>query len=210
MKYEWKKQEKELYLPKNKPELVTIPKFKFFTLSGQGNPNNNEEFSEAIEALYSLSYTIRMLPKKGIVPEGYFEYTVYPLEGVWDLAEEARGKDKLDKDSLIYKIMIRQPEFVTEELAENIIEQVKVKKSNELLNKVKFESIEEGLCVQMMHFGSYDDEKESFDKMQDYCNKNNLTRLSMIHKEIYISDPRKTEKEKLKTVLRFNVAELSR
>lgn len=204
MKYEWKKQEKQLYLPKNNPEVIKIPKFKFYTLVGKGNPNN-EEFSEAVGVLYSLSYAIRMLPKKGIVPEGYFEYTVYPLEGVWDLAEEARGKEKLDKDSLIYTIMIRQPDFVTEQLAKDIIEKVKLKNSNELLDKVKYESIEEGLCVQMMHLGPFDSEPESFELMENYCNENGLKRLSKIHREIYISDPRKTQADKLKTVLRFNV-----
>lgn len=204
MKYEWKKQEKGLYLPKNKPEIVNVPNFKFFMLDGKGNPNN-EEFAEAIGVLYSLSYAMKMLPKKGITPEGYFDYTVFPLEGIWDLAEEARSLDTLDKNSLIYTIMIRQPDFVTNELAEEVLKSVKVKKPHTLLDKVKFNSLEEGLCVQMMHLGSYDDEPKSFVIMEKYCAENGLKRISKIHKEIYISDARKTAPDKLKTVLRFKV-----
>ncbi|MBK5654386.1 MAG: GyrI-like domain-containing protein, partial [Rhizobium sp.] len=117
MKYEWRKQEKEFYLPKEKPVSIVVPKMKFFMLDGKGNPNS-DTFAEAIQVLYSLSYTIKMIPKMGITPEGYFDYTVFPLEGIWDLSEEGRLMDTLDKDELIYTIMIRQPDFVTEELAQ--------------------------------------------------------------------------------------------
>ncbi len=204
MKYEWKKQGKELYLPKNTPETVIVPPIKFFMLDGKGNPNN-EEFGDAVGALYSLSYGVKMMPKKGTIPEGYFEYSIFPLEGIWDLAEEARGLEKLDKDSLLYTIMIRQPDFVTDELARVIIENTKEKKPHTLLHKVRFESLEEGKCVQMLHLGSYDSEPESFAKMEEYCKINHLKRISKIHREIYISDARKTEAAKLKTVLRFKV-----
>jgi hypothetical protein len=202
MKYEWKKQEKEFYLPKEKPESVVVPKFKFFILNGKGNPNN-AEFSEAVTVLYSLAYAVKMLPKKGITPVGYFDYTVYPLEGVWDLAEEARLLEVLDKDSLIYTIMIRQPDFVTDELAEEVVKGVKAKKPHPLLDEVKFTSLEEGLCVQMLHIGPYDDEPKTFSQMEEYCTQQGLKRTSKIHREIYISDPRKTEPNKLKTLLRF-------
>jgi hypothetical protein len=202
MKYEWKKQEKEFYLPKEKPESVVVPKFKFFLLNGKGNPNN-AEFSEAVTVLYSLAYAVKMLPKKGITPVGYFDYTVYPLEGVWDLAEEARVLEVLDKDSLIYTIMIRQPDFVTDELAEEVVKGVKAKKPHPLLDEVKFTSLEEGLCVQMLHIGPYDDEPKTFSQMEEYCTQQGLKRTSKIHREIYLSDPRKTEPNKLKTLLRF-------
>lgn len=204
MKYEWKKQEKELYLPKNKPEIFTVPNFKFFMINGKGNPND-EEFFEAIGVLYSLAYAVKMMPKKGKTPEGYFDYSVYPLEGVWDLAEEARALDILDKNSLIYTIMIRQPDFVTNELAQEVIKSLKSKKPHALLNNVKFNTLEEGLCVQMLHVGSYDEESKTFSIMEDYCTQNNLQRTSKIHREIYISDARKTSPDKLKTVLRFKV-----
>ncbi|CAM3469638.1 GyrI-like domain-containing protein [Paenibacillus lupini] len=204
MKYEWKKNDKQLYLPKNEPSIIHVPLLKYFTISGKGNPNH-KDFEEAIGVLYSLSYIVKMMPKKGVTPEGYFEYTVFPLEGVWDLAEEARQAAVLDKDQLIYTIMIRQPDFVTESLALEVIETVKQKKPHPLLSKVTFEPLEEGMCLQMMHHGSYDDEPASFARMEQYCEENYLKRISKLHKEIYISDVRKTKPEKLKTVLRFKV-----
>ena len=99
-KLEWRKSSQEIYLPKSKPCKINIPTFKYITIEGKGNPNN-EFFKENVEALYSLAYTIKMLPKKGIVPEGYFNYTVFPLEGVWDLDEEGRKLDYLNKEHLL-------------------------------------------------------------------------------------------------------------
>lgn len=205
MKFEWRKEEKNLYLPKQKPEIINVPRQKFFMVSGKGNPNDNEEFSEKIGALYSLSYAIRMMPKNGFTPEGYFEYTVYPLEGVWDLTEEGRKMDTLHKNELVYTIMIRQPDFVNEDIVKRAFEVAKKKNTNQYLDDVVFDSMEDGLCVQMMHVGSYDDEKQSFDLMKDFIAEKNIERESLIHREIYISDFRKVEKEKLKTVLRFKI-----
>ncbi len=107
MKHEWRKKEKEIYLPKNKPVRIKIPEYKFYTIEGRGNPND-DFFPEYIGVLYSLSYAIKMSPKKGMEPEGYYDYTVYPLEGVWDINEEAKKNFNgvLDKDSLIFKLMI--------------------------------------------------------------------------------------------------------
>lgn len=204
MKHEWRKREKEYYIPKEKPQLVEIPEFKFFTLKGQGNPNT-EAFKECIGVLYSLSYAIRMMPKNGITPDGYFEYTVYPLEGVWDLTEQGRLNETLNKDELIYKLMIRQPDFVTEEIVKMAMEIVKKKKYHPLLEKVEFESIKDGLSVQMLHVGPYDDEPRTFSFMKDFCIENNLEIKTLAHKEIYLSDFRKTEASKLKTVLRYLV-----
>lgn len=204
MKYEWKKSDKAIYLPKIKPEIIEVPRMKYFMLSGKGNPNE-PEFAEVIEALYSVSYGVRMSHRSGIIPEGYYEYTVFPLEGIWDLEEEARNQEILNKDKLIFTLMIRQPDFLTDELAESIIEKIKQKKSNQLLEHIKFDYLEEGLNVQMMHIGSYDDEPMSFKLMEEFCSNNNLERIDKTHKEIYISDFRKTEPDKLKTVLRFKV-----
>lgn len=204
MKYEWRKKEKEYYIPKEKPQLVDIPEFKYFTLKGKGNPNS-EAFKECIGVLYSLSYAIRMMPKNGITPEGYFEYTVYPLEGIWDLSEKGRLEQTLNKDELIYKLMIRQPNFVNEEIVNMAMEIVKKKKYHPLLEKVEFESIKEGLSVQMLHVGPYDDEPRTFSVMKSFCNENNLHIKTLAHKEIYLSDFRKTEASKLKTVLRYSV-----
>ncbi|MEN8153625.1 MAG: GyrI-like domain-containing protein [Acidobacteriota bacterium] len=206
MKHEWRKKEKEIYLPKNEPETIDVPEFKFFTIEGEGNPND-AFFAEYIGVLYSLSYGVKMSPKKGMEPNGYFEYTVYPLEGVWDISEEAKklNKGKLDKNDLVFKLMIRQPDFVDEEFTAKIVESVKEKKPHELLNKVKFEKIREGKCVQMMHLGSYDNEPESFKIMEDFAEGENLSRKSKTHREIYLSDARKISPEKLKTVLRFQI-----
>lgn len=121
MKHEWRKHEKGLYIPKKKPEVVTVPAQKFLMIDGTGNPNS-KQFSERIEVLYSLSYAIRMMPKQGYTPEGYFEYTVYPLEGLWDLTDKGRKQKILDKDELLYTIMIRQPDFVTQEIVDKAFE----------------------------------------------------------------------------------------
>jgi hypothetical protein len=204
MKYEWKKHEKDLYMPGQRPEVVTVPEQKFFMISGQGNPNS-EEFAGRIEVLYSLSYAVRMMPRQGYTPEGYFEYTVYPLEGIWDLTEEGRKADVLDKDRLLYTIMIRQPDFTTKEVADRALETVRKKKPHPLLDEVTFGTMEDGLAVQMLHVGPYDDEPGTFEAMKDFIKKNNLEIVSLKHREIYLSDARKTEPAKLKTVLRYRV-----
>jgi len=205
MKFEWKKQEKNLYLPKEKPDLITVPQQKFFMISGKGNPND-EEFSEKIGILYSLAYAVRMMPKQGYTPDGYYEYTVYPLEGIWDLTEEGKQSKTLNKDELLYTIMIRQPDFVTQEIVNKAFENVRKKKNHPLLDDVTFETMEDGLSVQMMHIGSYDDEPQSFEQMKKFIKENNLEITTLRHREIYLSDARKTEKSKLKTVLRYMVS----
>lgn len=204
MKHEWKKSEKQFYLPGIIPEINVIPPFKYFTVEGAGNPND-EFFADYIEVLYGLSYTIRMSAKKGIEPEGYYEYTVYPLEGIWDISEVAKEnyKGTISKDDFVFKLMIRQPEFVTPDYARNIIEYNKKKKPNDLLEKVKFEVIEDGNSVQIMHIGPYHTEPESFRKMEEFCIQRGVKRKLNSHREIYISDPRKVTPDKLKTVLRI-------
>ncbi|MEG0385409.1 MAG: GyrI-like domain-containing protein [Solibacillus sp.] len=204
MKYEWRKQEKHLYFPKQKPELVTIPEQKFLLIKGKGNPNE-QEFAEKIGVLYSLAYAIRMMPKQGYTPDGYFEYTVYPLEGIWDLSEKGRGLDSLNKDELVYTIMIRQPDFVTKEIVERAFEIVEKKKPHPFLNEVTFDVFQDGSSVQMLHIGPYDDEPQSFELMSEFTKNNNLERVSLQHREIYLSDFRKVEPAKLKTVLRYKV-----
>lgn len=207
MKHEWRKKEKQVYLPPNKPVLKDIPSFNYFTINGSGNPNSTY-FGECIEALYAVSYAIRMSYKKGLQPDNFYEYTVYPLEGIWDISDKAKETydGTLDKDELVFNLMIRQPEFVTSEFAtEAKTWAAKKKKVPPLIDKLLFQEISEGLCVQMMHLGSYDNEPESFKVMEDFCSQNNLKRTSKLHKEIYISDPRKVAPEKLKTVLRFAV-----
>lgn len=200
-KYEWKKIEKSYYSPAKAPQLVEIPAFKFFTLAGKGNPND-AFFAEYIQCLFSLSYALKMQWKK----ENGFDYAVYPLEGVWSLQTPTSQNDEvLDKDNLLFTLMIRQPDFVSEEYAAGILEKVKIKKPHPLLENVKFETITDGLCVQMLHIGSYDDEPMSFAEMSTFARNNNLSRRNLIHREIYLSDARKVQPEKLKTILRYQV-----
>ncbi len=206
MKQDWKKTDKQYYLPKTKPEFITVPPFRFFSISGQGDPND-KPFQENIGVLYSLSYAVRMSPKNNFAPDDYFEYTVYPLEGIWDLTEEAKKSDSktLDKSQLVFNLMIRQPDFVTTDFALEAIERTKKKKYHPLLEKVRFEIIEDSHCIQMMHIGSYDSEPASFKQMEDFCLQNGYIRESKRHREIYLSDFRKVSPDKLKTVLRFRI-----
>jgi hypothetical protein len=206
MAHEWKKAEKQFYLPGTEPGFIRILPFNFYSIRGQGNPND-KFFSEYIGVLYSLAYAVKMSPKRGVAPSNYFEYTVYPLEGVWDISEEAKKipSGSLDKNTLVFNLMIRQPSFVTGDFAADIIELTKKKKPHPLLENVTFNTIEEADCVQMMHIGSYDNEPVSFKKMEEFCSENNFTRESKIHREIYLSDARKVSTEKLKTILRFKI-----
>ena len=204
MKHEWRKQEKGLYVPKkNKPVIIEVPPMNYLTIEGVGNPNE-EIFSKKIETLYAVSYGIRMLPKKGITPEGYQEYTVYPLEGFWSLTKAGQAEETLNKNELTYQIMIRQPKFVTAELVAEVVEQTKSKKPNLYFDELQFETISEGLNIQQLHEGPYDTEPETIALMESYLAQEGYSRLSKNHKEIYLSG-RNTPDEKLKTVLRVKI-----
>ena len=204
MKHEWRKHEKDLYLPKQTPELVRVPEQKFIMINGKGNPNS-EDFSLRIAALYPIVYAIRMMPRQGFTPPGYYEYTVYPLEGVWDLSEEGCKLSVLDKNELLYTIMIRQPEFVSQDVFDMALDKVKRKQMNDLLDCVEFKTVEAGLFVQMLHVGRYDTEAQTFKLMKEYIDKNNLEIVTLVHREIYLSDARRVDPEKYKTVLRYEV-----
>ena len=207
MKQDWKKQDKRYYLPGTDPELMEIPEFRFFSIRGRGNPND-EFFADYIQVLYSLSYAVKMSPRAGIAPSSYFEYTVYPLEGIWDLSEDAKASSSqmLDKNDLVFNLMIRQPDFVTPEFANEIIKVTSRKKPGKLLENVIFETIRDGKCIQMLHIGPYDNEPESFRRMEEYAQKRGLFRPVHFHREIYLSDVRKVKPDKLRTVLRFKVS----
>lgn len=206
MKHEWRKKEKDIYLPKNSPTIYNDTEKMYITVRGKGHPDS-EAFSLNIELLYALSYSIRMMPKNGVTPEGYYEYTVYPLEGIWDLSEEGRKMDYLEKNHFVYQLMIRQPDFMSEDLFTAAVEHVRIKKKQLPVDMAKFEKLADGLCVQMMHNGSYDDEPASFMLMDTYCEEHRLTRIDKRHKEIYVTDVRKTAPAKLKTVLRYKVSQ---
>ncbi len=207
-KHEWRKKEKEIYLPKTKPVLIDIPTYQYITIAGAGNPNQ-PIFSEQISVLYSMSYALKMnLKKMEKKPKGYCDYTVYPLEGIWDLSEEAKKtfSGEINKDDFVYTIMIRQPDFIRPEIFTEILAITQKKKPHKLLSELKLEKITDGTCIQMLHIGSYDDEPESFSKMETFAAEHQLERISKRHREIYLSDFRKVPTEKLKTVLRFKVS----
>jgi arabinogalactan oligomer/maltooligosaccharide transport system substrate-binding protein len=205
MKHEWKKQEKEWYGAGPLPAEVTVPPFGFFVLEGRGDPNG-PDFADRVGTLYALSYGVRMAPKGGLDLPGWFEYTVYPLEGVWDLGKAPAVPGVIDKSDLVYRIMIRQPAFVGADTLATVLDASRKKKKDlPHGDEVRFEVIEEKRCVQMLHTGSYDTETKSFGVMKDYCRKNSLARVGHAHREIYLSDPGKSAPEALKTILRFPV-----
>lgn len=204
------KQDTLLYKPGNSPAQIEVPELTFFELAGAGSPNS-PEFSDVIGTLYGLAYTVRMAPKSGLVLPGYEPFTVYPLEGIWDLSEAGRlaadptAYGVTDKTQLVYRLMIRQPDFVDENAFVAILEQARRKKKLPLLDQVRLVRIEEGLCVQMTHIGAYDDEPASFARMKAYCESHGLRRRELTHREIYMSDPRRTSPEAMRTVLRWRV-----
>jgi hypothetical protein len=202
MKHEYRKHEKELYGPKTEPRLVDVGSLNYISIEGKGNPNSIE-FSNKIEALFTVAYTLKMFPRKGIEIKDYQDYTVYPLEGVWDLSEIGRQANTLNKDELVYTIMIRQPSFMTEELFNKAVEFAN-EKSLEVKN-LKWKCTKPCQCVQILHIGSFDSEPESFEKINDFCVKNSLNRKSLTHREIYLSDFRRVKVEDLKTILQVEI-----
>ena len=203
-KVEYKKDYKELYLPGEQPSVIRMPAISFAAIDGRGDPNG-EAFAGDTAALYSFSYAVKMSYKSKEPPEGYYDYTVFPLEGVWDLVDKT--KPSTDKSNYAYSIMIRQPDFLNSQLFDRFLVETKKKKPNASLDRLQAVVIEEGLCCQILHTGPYDEEPASFEKMQQFCADNGYERASLTHREIYLSDPRKSVGDKLKTVLRFRIKE---
>ncbi|MBO5209879.1 MAG: GNAT family N-acetyltransferase [Lachnospiraceae bacterium] len=210
-KLDYKKEYKVLYQPATKPSIIDVPEMIFIAVDGKGNPNTCEAYKEAMEILYGLSFTIKMSKMSGTQPEGYFEYVVPPLEGFWTVEGISfDGINVTDKDKFCWTSMIRQPEFVTEEVFEKAKEAL-MKKKPELagaIEKARYRKIKEGLCVQMMHKGSYDDEPKSIEKMKQYVTEMGYEEDfsdTRFHHEIYLSDPRRCAPEKLRTVIRHPV-----
>ncbi len=208
-KKDYKKEYKDLYMPKNTPSIVDVPKMIFIMVDGKGDPNTSKEYENAMNVLYGLSYTIKMSKMGDNNLKGYFDYVVPPLEGFWD-GEEGYfdGLNIVNKDKFIWTSFIRQPEFVTKEVYEWALEQLKKKKPELDYSKVKYEVLEEGKCVQIMHLGSYDTEKETIMKMNEFIESSDYIYDfdgDRRHHEIYLSDPRKTKVDKLKTVIRHPI-----
>jgi hypothetical protein len=205
MAIDFKKEQKELYQPKTTPSIVNVPEMIFIAVDGKGDPNTSAEYGTAVEALYSLSYSIKMNNKSVL------EYVVPPLEGFWNVDDDAfkgGGAVIADKSRLEWTSLIRQPDFVTDEILESAKAILAKKKPNLDTSKARLIKFAEGLCVQVMHIGLYDDEPATIANMDKHAIDNgyaidiNITRR---HHEIYLSDPRKATIEKLKTVIRHPI-----
>lgn len=213
-KLDYKREYKNLYQPKTVPMIVDVPKMKFIMVDGKGNPNDEAgEYAKAIELLYGLSYTIKMSNKSGNAPPEFFEYVVPPLEGLW-WTEVDRPFDTSQKDKLIWTGMIRQPEFVNEEVFKWAVEELKKRKPQLDTSKARLAEFSEGLCVQMMHLGPYDLEVVTVKAIDDFAAANGyVNAISEAspdgtirrHHEIYLNDPRKVAPEKMKTVIRHPI-----
>lgn len=204
MKHEWKKQEKDLYGAKQIPAMITVPIQSYIMISGKGNPND-EDFSNRIAALYSLAYAIKMGYKtsanSAAAAKEVHDFSVYPLEGVW----KQKQSEELVKEKLEYTIMIRQPDFITDSMVYAALETVKKKKPNPLYEEIRFDTMQDGKCIEILHIGAFDDEPASFEKMARFAEKNGLKRDKSCHREIYLNNANRVEKSKLRTILRFSV-----
>ena len=201
MPFDYKKEYKEFYLPPKTPGIVTVPAMNFLAVRGQGDPNQEGgAYKEALGLLYAVAYTIKMSKHR---PEGYFDYVVPPLEGLW-WQEGVHGVDYARKADFQWISLIRLPEFVTEEVFQRAIREATEKKKQDF-SKVEFFSWEEGVCVQCMHLGPYDDEPATVAAMAEYARTQGYEadfREGRFHHEIYLSDVRRCKPEKLKTVIR--------
>jgi len=207
--FDYKKEYKDLYLPKNIPMEIEIPEMTFVAIEGKGNPNDkNGEYQKALETIYGIQYTIKMSKKGDYIPKGYFDYVVPPLEGLWWTDKNEIFPIK-DKTKFIWISMIRLPEYVTKDVFEWACIEVNKKKKIDT-EKAKFLKIKEGLCVQIMHIGAFDDEPKTIKIMEEYIVKNNFVNdigSKRRHHEIYLSDPRKIEPNKMKTIIRIPIKE---
>lgn len=207
MAFDYKKEYKEFYLPSKKPEIIEIPPMNFLAVRGSGDPNSEEgEYKRAINLLYGIAYSLKMSYKTSYKIQGFFEYVVPPLEGFWWL-EGIKGMDYTQKDKFHWISVIRLPEFIGKEDFEWALKEA-TRKKKEDFSKVEFLHYEEGLCVQCMHVGSFDDEPATVEAMNEFIKAegymNDITD-TRYHHEIYLSDFRKCAPEKQKTVIRHPI-----
>ena len=222
MTFDFKKEYKDFYLPKNKPSIVTVPKANYIAIQGKGNPNDEEgEYKAAIGVLYAIAYTIKMSKKGDHRIDGYFDFVVPPLEGFW-WQEGIDGIDYSNKETFCWISLIRLPDFVTKTEFDWAVKTATQKKKLDC-SKAEFLTIDEGECVQIMHNGSYDDEPATVELLDKYIiengyendfsdtktiDKNGGVLKNRLHHEIYLSDARKVPPEKLKTVIRHPVKKI--
>ncbi|MDO5156553.1 MAG: GyrI-like domain-containing protein [Eubacteriales bacterium] len=210
MAFDFKKEYKELYMPKCKPEVVTVPKANYIAVRGKGDPNQEGgAYQQAISVLYAIAYTLKMSYKTDYKIEGFYEYVVPPLEGFW-WQDDVHGVDYSNKDTFNWISVIRLPEFVKQEDFQWAVKTASNKKKIDC-SVAEFMTIEEGLCVQMMHLGEFDNEPVTVAAMDAYLVDNgyeNDFSDERLHHEIYLSDARKVAPEKWKTVIRHPIRKL--
>lgn len=211
MPFDFKKEYREFYMPKKKPSIVSVPKANYIAVEGKGNPNEEGgDYKKAIGILYAIAYTLKMSYKTDYRIDGFFEYVVPPLEGFW-WQEGIDGIDYTDKSSFCWISVIRLPDFISEKDFEWAVKTASEKKKLDC-SSAKFITIDEGLCVQIMHIGAFDDEPATVKIMDDYLRQNGYEidfRESRRHHEIYLSDARKIAPEKMKTVIRHPIRKIT-
>ena len=210
MSFDFKKEYKEIYMPKNKPEIVTVPEMNYIAVRGKGDPNEEDgAYQRAIGVLYAVAYTLKMSYKSDYKIEGFVEYVVPPLEGFWR-QDNMEGIDYTNKDSLNWISVIRLPDFVTpKDFGWAAATAAKKKKMD--CSSAEFLTVDEGLCVQIMHLGPFDEEPATVAFMNEYLDENgyaNDITKTRLHHEIYLSDARKVAPEKWRTVIRHPIKEI--
>ena len=208
--FDFKKEYREFYMPKNKPQIVNVPRANYIAVRGEGDPNQaGGAYQQAIGVLYSVAYTLKMSYKTDHKIKGFYEYVVPPLEGFWR-QDGADGAVPSDKSAFRWISVIRLPEFVTKEDLDWAVDTASRKKKMDC-SSAEFLTVEEGLCVQIMHLGPFDDEPGTVALMDDYLKQNGYANdfsESRLHHEIYMSDARKVAPEKWKTVIRHPIKKL--
>ena len=211
MAFDYKKLNREFYLPKDKPQIVQVPKANYIAVRGEGDPNEESgAYKQAVGILYAVAYTLKMSHKSDHKIEGFFEYVVPPLEGFW-WQENSDGIDYRNKETFHWISVIRLPDFITKEDFDWAVETATKKKKMDC-SKAEFYTVEEGLCVQIMHIGPFDDEPATVAIMDQYLADNgfeNDMTATRLHHEIYLSDARKVVPEKWKTVIRHPIKKSS-
>lgn len=207
MAFDFKKEYKEFYMPKNRPQIVNVPTANFIAVRGKGNPNEEGgAYQQAVGVLYAVAYTLKMSYKTDYKIQGFFEYVVPPLEGFW-WQDDVKGVDYSRKDKFNWISVIRLPDFITKENFEWAVETDEKKKKLDC-SSAEFLTIEEGLCVQIMHYGPFDNEPVTVALMDDFLAENgyeNDLNDIRLHHEIYMSDARKVDSDKWKTVIRHPI-----
>ncbi|MDI9469296.1 MAG: GyrI-like domain-containing protein [Bacillota bacterium] len=210
MAFDFKKEYKEYYMPKNKPEIVDVPRANYIAVRGKGDPNEEGgEYQKAVGVLYAVAYTLKMSYKSDYKITGFFDYVAPPLEGFW-WQEGMKGVDYSNKSTFHWISVLRLPDFITQADFNWAVETASRKKKMDC-SPAEYLSIDEGLCVQMMHIGPYDDEPASVAAMEAFLAENGYVNdmgEGRFHHEIYLSDPRKAAPEKMKTVIRHPIRKL--